>query len=45
MMGHAAGIAAAMSIKEKVAIHDINHKILTEKLVDQKAVLDARVFE
>lgn len=45
MMGHAAGIAAAMSVKEDIAIHDVDSKALRRKLIDQKAVLDAKVFD
>ncbi len=45
MMGHAAGIASAMSVKSNTPIHNIDSKSLREELIQQKAVLDASVFD
>lgn len=45
MMGHAAGLAAAISIKGDILVHDINYDELYKKLINQKAVLDASIFD
>jgi hypothetical protein len=45
MMGHAAGLAAAISVKENIPIHDIDYDVLYKKLIKQNAVLDASIFK
>jgi hypothetical protein len=45
MFGHAAGVAASMSLKNKISVHDVPAKMLRSRLVEQKAVIDARPFQ
>lgn len=45
MLGHAAGIAATMSIKSSKPVHDISIEELRNKLINQKAVLDSKPFQ
>lgn len=44
MLGHAAGLAAAMSIEQGVALHDLPTDALRGQLREQGQVLDAAVF-
>lgn len=39
ILGHAAGVAAAMAIDDKIKVQSLHSKKLTEKLIKQKAVL------
>lgn len=45
MMGHAAGIAAALSVNEQVSVHNIDREELRKILISQKAELDAGAFD
>jgi hypothetical protein len=45
MLGHAAGLAAAMSLEQGVSLHDLPIQRLRSRLIEQKAVLDARPFQ
>ncbi len=45
MMGHAAGVASAMSVQNNIKIHDIDRRKLHEKLISQEAILDAKQFD
>ena len=40
VIGQAAGVAAAMTIKGKIPIHDINTQTLAAKLKSQRAILE-----
>jgi len=39
MLGQAAGVSAALAIKEKTAVQDVNVTTLQTKLRSQKAIL------
>lgn len=45
MMGHAAGVAASMSLSKKRKLHDLSVDQLRKRLKAEGAVLDARGFE
>jgi len=45
MMGHAAGIAAALSVNGHTSVHDIDRNKLRTSLISQKAELDAGAFD
>jgi hypothetical protein len=45
MMGHAAGLAAALSLDQGISLHDLPIQRLRSRLIEQKAVLDARPFQ
>jgi carbamoylphosphate synthase small subunit len=40
ILGHAAGVAAAMAIRRSVAVQDIDTAALTRTLVEQGAILE-----
>lgn len=44
MFGHAAGLAASISLQQKKKVHDIAYKDLGSRLLKQGAVLDASQF-
>jgi hypothetical protein len=45
MLGHACGIAASMSLKQGVNVHDIPIKELQSILIGQNQIIDARPFQ
>jgi len=45
MLGHACGLAAAMSLDENKSLHDLPTDRLRGKLVEQGQVIDARPFD
>lgn len=45
MLGHASGLAAAMSLDQNVSVHDLPIQQLRSRLTEQKAVLDAKPFQ
>ena len=44
MLGHTAGLAAAMSLEQNVLLHDLSTDHLRKKLAAEGQVLDARPF-
>jgi len=44
-LGHAAGIAAAMSLDQGVSIHDLSPDALRSQLIKQNAIIDAEQFQ
>lgn len=45
MLGHAAGLAASMSLNQGTNIHELDTNGLKSRLVEQKAVIDAKPFQ
>lgn len=45
MLGHAAGTAAAMSVRERSGVHELNMGKLRQRLVDEGQIIDARPFK
>ncbi len=45
MMGHAAGLAASISLQANTPVHQVDPKLLREKLAAQGAVLSADAFD
>jgi hypothetical protein len=39
IMGHSAGVAAALAAKEGLAVHDVNLPLLQDRLREQKQIL------
>jgi hypothetical protein len=44
MLGHVAGVAAALSLDHKTSLHDLPPAALRARLADQRQILDARRF-
>lgn len=45
MLGHVSGLAAAMSLKQGIGIHDLPVKGLQLRLIEQNQIIDARPFQ
>lgn len=45
MLGHAAGLAAAMSLSQNIGIHELSVIKLRSKMISQGAVLNAKPFQ
>jgi hypothetical protein len=42
IIGHAAGVAAALAVKGNLAVQDVDPSVLAAKLTSQRAVFDYR---
>jgi hypothetical protein len=45
MLGHASGLAAALSIDRKISLHDLPVPELQSRLVAQKQIISAKPFD
>jgi hypothetical protein len=45
MLGHACGLAAAMSLERGCHLHDLPADKLQTRLIEQKQIIDAKPFD